>query len=57
MGLFWKNTEKNWEKWEKIKNARFEMKQNSKYNGYGHMARLANMRILKNGKQFLVQNN
>ncbi len=46
-------SEKNWEMWEKIKNTRFEMKYNPKYNGYSHMARLAKYEDTKKWEKIL----
>ena len=42
-----------WEKWEKFKNTRFEMKYNPKYNGYGHMARIGKYEDVKTWKKIL----
>jgi len=46
-------SEKNWNNWEKIKNTRFQMKYNPKYNGYSHMARLAKYEDIKKWKTIL----
>jgi len=46
-------SEKRWEKWEKLKNARFEMKYNPKYNGYDHMAKIGKYEDIKSWKRIL----
>jgi len=46
-------SEKRWEKWEKLKNARFEMRHNPKYNGYGHMARLGKYENVKRWREII----
>lgn len=42
-----------WKKWKEVKNKRFEMKHNPKYNGYTHLAKLNKYDDLKNWRKIL----